>query len=85
MSKKVITSLAGALALALTASGAHADCKTLGAIGTGINEGIAKYMGEAALKNIATNQGMKPTGPITYKCEAGMVSTDCHAKQKACK
>jgi hypothetical protein len=62
-----------------------AECTTLGAVGTGVNEGIAKFMAEAALKNIRENKGMKPSGGISYKCEAGAVLTDCHAKQRNCK
>jgi len=61
------------------------ECTTLGSVGTGINEGIAKFMAEAGLKNIRENKGMKPAGAVSYKCEAGAVLTDCHAKQKVCK
>lgn len=86
---KIITKTAATLILALglaaTATTANAACKTFGAVGTGINEGIAKFMADAALKNIRENAGYtKPSGSTTYKCEAGMISTDCHAHQKAC-
>lgn len=63
----------------------HAACTTIGTVGTGVNEGIAKFMAEAALKNISEDKGLKRSGAISYKCEAGAVLTDCHAKQKACK
>jgi hypothetical protein len=75
-----------ASALAAMTTAAYADCKSFGAVGTGINEGIAKYMADAALKNIRINAGFpNPAGATTYKCEAGMIATDCHAHQKACK
>jgi hypothetical protein len=61
------------------------ECQTLGSVGTGINEGVAKFMAEAALKNISESKGLKRSGAVSYKCEAGAVLTDCHAKQRACK
>ncbi len=78
---------AGALALiGATADPSRAGaCTTLGSVGTGINEGVAKFMAEAALKNISENKGLKRSGAVSYKCEAGAVLTDCHAKQRACK
>lgn len=64
---------------------AYAGCKTFGAVGTGINEGVAKFMADAALKNIRINAGFpNASGTTTYKCEAGVIATDCHARQKAC-
>lgn len=78
--------VAGAAALiGATAEPSRAECTTLGAVGTGINEGVAKFMAEAGLKNIRENKGLKPAGAVSYKCEAGAVLTDCHAKQRACK
>jgi hypothetical protein len=78
--------VAGAVAvIGATADPSRAECTTLGSVGTGINEGLAKFMAEAGLKNIRENKGLKPSGGISYKCEAGAVFTDCHAKQKACK
>ena len=41
-----------------------AECKTLGAIGTGISEDIAKFMAEAGLKNIREERGMQPQGHV---------------------
>lgn len=65
---------------------ANAACKQIGAVGTGINEGIAKFMADAALKNIRENAGFSAqSGATKYKCEAGIVSTDCHAHQTVCK
>ena len=68
-----------------TSSFAAAECTTLGSVGTSINEGMAKYMAEAGLKNIRENKGLKAEGPLTFKCEPGAVLTDCHARQRACK
>jgi hypothetical protein len=84
------TARIGAIALAaglsaLTVTSARAECTTLGSVGTGINEGVAKFMAEAGLKNIRESKGLKADGGITYKCEAGMFLTDCHAKQRACR
>ena len=62
-----------------------AECKTLGAIGTGISEDIAKFMAEAGLKNIREERGMQPQGPIKYKCDTTLIVTECSARQRACK
>lgn len=80
-------SAAAALAMGVFAVPATADagCKRIAAVGTGINEGIAKFMADAALKNIREAAGYsKPASATTYKCEPGMIATDCHAHQKAC-
>jgi hypothetical protein len=82
---KTAATLVVAVGLAAGATTANAACKNFGAVGTGINESIAKYMADAALKNIRENAGYaKPSSATTYKCEAGMLATDCHAHQKAC-
>jgi hypothetical protein len=64
---------------------ARAECTTVGSAGDGINEGVAKFMAEHGLQNILEAKGLKPQGPITYKCEAGMLLTECHARQQGCK
>jgi hypothetical protein len=70
---------------AVMTTSAYAGCKSFGAVGTGINQDVAKYMADAALKNIRINAGFpNASGATTYKCEAGMIATDCHAHQKAC-
>ncbi|HYD15707.1 MAG TPA: hypothetical protein VEA77_04845 [Hyphomicrobium sp.] len=63
---------------------ANAGCKQIAAVGTGVTQDLAKFMADAALKNIRENQGAKPSGATTYKCEPGMIATDCHARQKVC-
>jgi hypothetical protein len=86
--RPIARSAAAVLALGMLATlpaAANAGCKQFGAVGTGINEGIAKFMADAALKNIRENAGYnKPAGATTYKCEAGMIATDCHVRQKVC-
>ncbi len=74
-----------ALAVASGASTALADCKSVGAIGTGINEGMAKFMADAGLKNVLEGKGLKGTGAIKYTCSAGAVVTECSARQQGCK
>ena len=82
---RIAATLAMAIGIAgATATASQAECKALGSIGTGINEATAKFMAEAGLKNIREEKGMKPEGPVTYKCESGML-TECHARQRACK
>ncbi len=43
-------------------------------------------MAEAGLKNIReSTRAEAGRRAVSYKCEAGAVLTDCHAKQRACK
>jgi len=84
IAKGAATALALGLLATLPAT-ANAACKQIGAVGTGITEDIARFMADAALKNIRENAGYaKPSGATTYKCEAGSIATDCHARQKVC-
>ncbi len=78
----VLLAAAGAVALAAPAS---AECKLYGGIGNGLTEGIAKFMAEAAVKNIIENKGLKPTGDITHSCKAATLGTECAARQQGCK
>jgi hypothetical protein len=86
--RSIAKSAWAALALGLLATlpaTANAACKNIGAVGTGVTQDIAKFMADAALKNIRENAGYnKTSGGTTYKCESGTISTDCHAKQKVC-
>jgi hypothetical protein len=74
-----------ALLSAAGASASLAECKTLGAIGTGITVDIAKFMAEAGLKNIRESKGMTAQGAVTFKCDPGVIVTECSARQRACK
>jgi hypothetical protein len=80
-----IIAAAAAGIIGATSAPSRAECTTLGSVGTGINEGIAKFMADAALKNISEAKGLKRSGTVSYKCEAEAVLTDCHAKQRVCK
>lgn len=77
--------LAATSASALATGSAHAECTRVAAVGTGITEGIAKFMADAGLKNIREDKGYKPSGAIAYKCTNGMFGIDCHAHQRVCK
>jgi hypothetical protein len=76
--KPIITIIAATM---LSAAPAVADCKLYGGIGNGVTEGIAKFMAEAAVKNIIENKGLKPTGEIKHTCKAAMVGSECTARQ----
>jgi hypothetical protein len=73
-----------AVALSLATS-AQAECKLVGGIGNGLNEGIAKFMSEAALRNLLEGKGLKPSGEIRHKCTAATIGTECTATQQGCK
>ncbi len=87
MRQTTIRSLATAalVSLALAGPAAAAECTLVGGIGTGLTEGIAKFMSDAALKNIIEGKGLKPTGEITHTCTAGTFATECTARQQGCK
>ncbi len=74
-----------ALCLATAAAPAAAECKLYGGIGNGVTEGMAKFMAEAAVKNIIENKGLKPTGEIKHTCKSAMVGSECTARQQGCK
>ncbi len=79
------TLIAATTAIILLAAPAAADCKLFGGIGNGITEGMAKFMAEAAVKNIIENKGLKPTGEIKHTCTAAAVGSECTARQQGCK
>ena len=83
--RSCLMALAAAGVVGLSAVAAHAECTTVGAAGDGINQSVAKFMAEHGLQNILEEKGLKPQGAISYKCEAGAVLTECHARQKGCK
>ena len=66
-------------------SAASAGCQTVGAIGTGVNESMAKFMADAGLKNVLEGKGLKGSGPIKHTCSAGTLVTECSARQQGCK
>jgi len=76
--------IAGAISCALTAP-ASAECKLYGGIGNGFTEGIAKFMAEAAVKNVIENKGLKPTGEAKTTCKAATLGSECTARQQGCK
>lgn len=80
-----VSALAAAALSAALASPSFADCKTYGAIGTGVNEGMAKFMAEHGLQNVIDSKGAKATGTISYSCKAGMLVTECSARRQGCK
>lgn len=83
--KLAMLALAATGVSGLATGSAHAECKNLAAVGTGVTEGIAKFMAEAGLKNIREDRGFKPGGAVSYKCTTGMIAIDCHAHQRVCK
>jgi hypothetical protein len=74
--------LAAAVAFAGPAS---AECRLYGGVGNGVTESMAKFMAEAAVKNIIENKGLKPTGEIKHSCKAAMLGSECVARQQGCK
>jgi hypothetical protein len=82
--KILAAALAASLALAIS-SAAQADCKLYGGIGNGLTEDLAKFMADAAVKNIIENKGLKPTGEIKHTCKSATLGSECTARQQGCR
>lgn len=82
---KCASLIAAALMLAAASSANAAECKPFGGIGNGLTEDLAKFMADAAVKNIIENKGMKPTGEIKHSCKAATIGSECTARQQGCK
>ncbi len=77
--------VASVLMIAVASTAQAADCKPFGGVGNGVTEGIAKFMADAAVKNIIENKGLKPTGEIKHTCKSAMMGSECSARQMGCK
>jgi hypothetical protein len=77
---------AALLALAPTASNA-AECRSFGAVGSGLNESIASLMAKQGAINVAENRGWTIKGDAKLvKCvSTGIFGTECTARSYACK
>ena len=66
---------------------AAAQCMHVGGVGTGVLEGIAGFMAEAAMKNSAKSrlgENVK-IGSVSRRCAWKVVSFECTARARACK
>lgn len=79
------TLIAAAMMSLAAATSAAAECKLYGGIGNGVTEGMAKFMAEAAVRNVIENKGLKPTGEIKHTCKAATIGSECTAHQQGCK
>ncbi|MBY0225457.1 MAG: hypothetical protein K2Q28_06590 [Hyphomicrobium sp.] len=82
---KCSASVAFVLMVVAASTAKAADCKPFGGVGNGVTEGIAKFMAEAAVKNVIENKGSKPTGEIKHSCKSAMLGSECSARQMGCK
>ncbi len=79
------TVVAAILMIAVASTAQAADCKPFGGVGNGVTEGMAKFMAEAAVRNVIENKGLKPTGEIKHTCKSAMLGSECSARQMGCK
>lgn len=82
--------LAGLGAVLLTPVGAQAQgprCIKAGGWGTGMLQGFAEFMAEAAMKNSAKAKlgDAVKIGSVSRKCEWKTVAFECTATARACK
>ena len=68
-----------------TLKGGLGNDKLFGGVGNGVTEGMAKFMAEAAVKNVIENKGLKPTGEAKTTCKAATLGSECTARQQGCK
>jgi hypothetical protein len=88
MIRSVLIGVASAaLVIGFGASGASAaKCIKAGGWGTGVTEGVAKFMAEAAVKNQAKAWGGDKVkiGPVSHSCKFTL-GFECSASARACK
>jgi hypothetical protein len=82
---KCASFIAAALMLAVASTAHAAECKPFGGIGNGITEDLAKFMADAAVRNVIENKGLKPTGEIKHTCKPATLGSECTAHQQGCK
>jgi len=77
---------AGFASLTASTSGAE-ECRTFGAVGSGISVSVATLMAKQGAVNVSEARGFKPQGEAKLiSCEAaGIFGTECKASVRACK
>jgi hypothetical protein len=91
MKKLTRTALVAGFALTLVqaqaGAAAAAQCMQVGGLGTGLMEGFASFMAEAAMKNSAKARLGETVkiGKVSKKCEWKTVSYECRARAQACR
>jgi hypothetical protein len=87
MKKLVPIAVVAGLSLAGIGEAAAAQCIKAGGWGTGVLEGFASFMAEAAMKNSAKAWGGDAVkiGKVDEKCEWKTVAFECTARARACK
>lgn len=86
--RSTVLAAAGAALLALAPTASSADeCRSFGAVGSGLTESIASLMAKQGAINVAENRGWTVKGEAKLvKCEAtGIFGTECTATSYACK
>ncbi|MEQ8825026.1 MAG: hypothetical protein RIC14_11695 [Filomicrobium sp.] len=83
--KLVTLLLAIALSFAIRGAAVAGSCVKAGGQATMLTEDLAKFMAKAALNNQMKNNGFKPAGRLTLKCQPAALGTYCVAHQRACK
>ena len=83
----VRAALFAGLTVALVGSAAAAPCIKAGGWGTGVLEGFASFMAEAAMKNSAKAKlgDAVKIGTVANKCELKGLLYECNATARACK
>lgn len=88
MTRKALTALAAAafVLAAHSSTASAAKCIKAGGWGTGLTEGVAKFMAEAALKNQAKAWGGDKVkiGAVSQSCKFEL-GFQCNASARACK
>jgi hypothetical protein len=77
---------AGIGALGVSPSNAK-DCKTFGAVGSGVSKSVATLMAKQGAVNVSEGRGYKPQGEakLISCANGGLFGTECKASVRACK
>lgn len=85
MNRFAMAAAAVAMTLGWAAVAEAKDCKKVGAVGSGLTQGIAEVMAKGGVKTLIDSRGMTPQGEPKLKCKADGLMTECHATQTGCK
>lgn len=85
MKTKFVMAIAVAAALSMASAAQAKECKKIGAVGSGLTQGLAEIMAKGGVKTLIDSRGMTPVGEPKLSCKDGGVLTECHATQTGCK
>jgi hypothetical protein len=82
---KVTFAIVAAAVLSMASAAQAKECKKVGAVGSGLTQGLAEIMAKGGVKTLIDSRGMTPVGEPKLKCKTDGGLPECHATQTGCK